>query len=921
MPIDENVNLIDLDTEIHNIEHAVYGKDVRGSIATAFSKVSRAESGVIQTAVNEYLDGHSPQFTESYTKEEIDTMVDGLESDISNVSNVANSKINFDDLDYVTPEMFYTPSNNPNALPDYASAINTAISTAISENKEFKILGEKEYRITHPIVININNDDNEYFRPAFDFNGALIFADFEGTRAVHYNNPPASSGVDRHSPHSKCGIKNLVIKGATVSVSENNSTEKINCGVYINYSKGAIFENINIYNCKKGIYMQNSGESVIRNCTVQREKSLDIIDSGIAEDSSSDPKLTATSTDYVGFDLVGDDMFIEDCVAIDYIVGIRLKGGDNKVSGCHPWNTSLSQLKYACCFLTNGNNYFVNNTCDRFHIGIYCRLNTAGVFTNTLFTNQAYSNDDDDITSDNYCWYLDPTTSGKSNGGIIKAVNTRVNGNIEHANRNLKWCNIQAFNIDDVNTVGYAVDRYFTKDIKGVRRAKIDLVNGSITINSRFAEESYSDAPTTSGNTNGGYRAQNITIDNGTIDSKHAHVFSGSSSGSSGQHYISVDPGHIDSNKKYLLCFRYKSNIETTLPCVKYFTKVDGSPNVTLPKDNSLFNSGSSSTGYLNPTTSGTYCNIFTFPSIENGTNVVTIGSDSSRQYGDGFSEFIIWDLCLYELPTIPRYLFENEWAYAKRLVAFCDYQRPYTGPNLDSSITIPVIDDAISFKSLKCRMHIDKSANTTESDHDYYHVGYDNSGRPIIKSKSRTNYDTDKRYVYSKIYFNKLSAIVDFAVTDAITRAGGGSIDYSPFAVAENGDEPSRYFTNKSTTQSIVLKGTSNNNSYIRLAVRPYDGGGSGDDTSVIKVSSFRFDDGLYMDDPIVERGEFIDEFEDGEIYLVYKGYTPTDTTYPPTVMYELNSSIYQNTHLENLESIISDLTSRIEALESQEA
>lgn len=637
-------------------------------------------------------------------------------------------------ISFITPEMFGAKCDG---VFDDSVAIQEAIDYAIYNDVPFRGTSGATYYIENPIEIEF--DTKLYKYGDFDFQGAEIKVNLNKLKgsfqkyAIRFCSD--SFGGSHDDAHSKIGISNVILTNATKEINHTGIyQELVHTGLYIQKSQGAIFEKSNFYNFRRGIFMENSGESIIKDCTSRRNRNLDLFeqiyvalsnnnDSSFAvsiedpfggdsphveelrnkdndllakiidentiqikdsnenivnisgfteEDILNDFTINLGKSGCIGFEINCDDAFIENCVTVDHLIGIKIAGGDNKIHGCHPWNMGLKQLASSCCFMTNGNNYFTNNTCDRFHIGFYCRYNIPNFFTNTLFTNQSL-NKNDNIAKENYCWYLDPSYAGKTSGHVVKAINTHVTGNRKSEKRSLRWCNSQALLINDTNTTGYVLDGYIPKKISDGKLSKIQSVN-HIALNYKEISEDLIHT-----------QYLNLSYNNET------KIFSTSfkTDNDLKTRFISINrnsttlQSYFDPGKKYLISFKYILNVDKsnsspekveTLPAVRVLFKPANGSDRSLGMGSFLrYYTKDTSSFKLSPSEQNnfkTWYNIIDLPK-EQGQYIFQIMREyNSNEYDISFS---IKDIQIYELPSeLPQYLFENGWSYANRLYNFC---------------------------------------------------------------------------------------------------------------------------------------------------------------------------------------------------------------------------------------------------------
>lgn len=793
--------------------------------------------------------------TSAYTVREINIIINPRKrpDDYISPMEVAAGK------NFITPELFGAKGDG---VTDDTAALQGAINAAISGNVPFKGTPNKRYLITSPVVIDFAS--HEYLYGEFDFQGAELKADADSNLPFvlkyvcvkHFHN----------DIHSKGGIRNLTING-------NN--ESVHTGLYICRSRGALFEKINIYDCRRGILMEDSGESIIRDCTSRRNSSLDLYNQlnsgnlklagvfaepGRGEELTEADKIDLIKTQCVGFEITCPDSFIEDCVAIDHVIGIKISGGDNKVSGCHPWNMAVDQLRSSCCFMVTGGTYCVNNTCDRFYIGIYCRFNVPNFFVNTLFTNQAL-NSSDNSDAPNYCWYLDPTYAAKTKGQVINAVNTKVNGNTRQWERDLYWCNTDDYRINDSGTTGHHLLGYRPGKIEDGYLAKVESVAGNIPIDTDCKYAAYqvkpNESPVTNGASNGVLTANGCRFISYTDGTSFYHRIISSSS-QTVRFLIKKD--HFTEGRRYLICFKYSANRDNVN------VKILNTDIILRPFTDSV-------KGLIGDGVTRTYYNVFT----ATATTSVGIGFDYGT-YASG-DILTVSDVCVFDVTDVPRYFMENGTAYAARLYAHC-------GITTDD---VPVLANTeVSFKALKLPVNMDNSDNTLVVDHDYYDIGYDNCGRakfhpkvtyiPEVKEDLQADppvkgVESNNLNNYALLTADAQSVAVDVMVINAVK---------SPFkAKANNFGSGVR----RNDQGDIVSLHAQNNLGMLYgydqmpVAFRYLPDQTENNFTPI----SFRFGKTLGCDDPVVDSGSLSPVYNQGEVYAVKKDCKPWEPGQSP--------------------------------------
>lgn len=924
---------------------------------------------------------------------------------------------------YVTPEMFGAKGDG---VTDDAEALRAAINKAIKENVPFRATPNRCYLIESSVDIDfvsqlpnsteapIPQDPNtpvpcptqyHYLCGDFDFNGAEIKV--KKDKGLAYAIRFICIANAHNDVHSKVGVRNLTING---------NDESVHTGLYIERSRAAVFENINIFGCRRGILMEDSGESIIKECTARRTSSLDLFNqlreslendtvvnllnpfSGTDKDNlknrteemwnesndwiltsikptdresasqefadeikitisrpltseektnkeqqiGEDPdpdgdgrteeemyyssaeiindfKINLTKTQCVGFEITSADTFIENCVAIDFVIGIKLAAGDIKVDGCHPWNMSINQLHSACCFMTNGNNFFTNNTCDRFYIGIYCNLNLPSFFVNTLFTNQALNNPEtnnqkDDSIALNYCWYLNPAYAGKTKGQTVVAKNTRVHGNRKRNRRDLYWCNYEDYRINDTGTVGYNLLKYRPNVIEDGYLARITCTGGTIRI--------APDCKNISVASNGGNGVQrgilksdhcifSVSRQQGSTDlADFVYTIKGLDNNFPTSSYARLNIGtkYFVAGRKYFLYFKYTN---TDLHAdVKFNNSVSSASDKADDILRTFSNDVGKERALLTDGEEHDYYNVFT---AKQGT-YVSIGYDGMRDGGSqtyvpSENALSISQVCLYDITDVPRYYMENGSAYAKRIYDLYLSECADAGHGIIDDIVIGVdnsIRDTTSFKSLSIPINFNYSTNASsssvkqsEADHNYYDIGYDDCGRPLFHSTAK--YDNiHMQNNVARLRFNAHTLAMDIMVTNA-PRAHTPA----PFSAECGGDVRSfvSTATNTNSTNSENVDHTlgivfNKTEAQAKLFFYPYVNNNESDkNPTTIPISSVRIGKQFGCDDPVVDSGGLIPVYYSGEVYVVKRDCKPWDVEQGqdklvlPTVMYQLET------------------------------
>lgn len=788
----------------------------------------------------------------------------------------------------ITPEIFGAKGDG---VTDDSVALQKALDCCFKNetNNTFKGTRYKNYGVATPIDIDMSQVPNS--DGVVDFNGAKITAIADKMKYVlSYKTAGTANGTYIH--HAKTTLINVVIEC-------NN--EKAHTGLYIPFSAGTIFSNINVFGCRRGILLQGGFESTITHCFVRRNGSDDIVakmdtdNDGIQDETwvdnlkgvfpeknreeiLVDGKIDLIKTQCVGFEMRVSDCFLTDCIAVDCIVGARITQGDNKITGFHPWNNScVRQIRHSCCVLTTGSNYFTNLTCDRFYIGVYCLYNVPTYFTNTLFTNQPTTDFNGDF--DTYCWYINPDYAIRSNGGVVYANNTYIKGNVNTTGLklNLNWCNLTYNCIHDINTHGKNVLNYIphintrninngtTNNISNITNdtyGRIHSTNDTIRLDDKCNNSLF-----TAGTTNGGYSNNTVygdncsfecTFDNdeawlkmltATNPDKTAYMFIGSSSKAN---KFSLINGH-----KYLISLKYK----TTNANGVMFTTAN---NVIYP-----------STKLINDGEEHLWWNMFEYSNkfqwivgVANGANAGNISITNIR---------------CYDITNIPRYFLENTGAYFTRITNFIG--------GAMQSITVPVRND-ISFISTQIPIEFGKNKNvgSTAANYDaladFYTVRYTAEGKPMIWCKKSTIVNPSEVNLYfencADIQFNNsMFAYFSVFMTDYKNN-------FSIYIDKKDGEHNIPLYTMTGATNdgTFAINKFDGESFRLRLRNRKNTNG----EPAILTSFRANYDD--ECDSPVIDNGGIIPLYKNGGIYPILKasGENEDYMTDLPTVCYKID-------------------------------
>lgn len=781
----------------------------------------------------------------------------------------------------ITPEMYGAFGDG---VQDDTVALQKAINLCCIPDISVNFCGTKGkiYSISTPIAINQTtaSDNNG----VFDFKGAKIRAIAKMQYAISYKTSGYADGVP--VKHSKGVIKNLAI---------DCNNELAHTGLYAIYTAGNLFENINVYGCRRGIYHAGGVESEIRNCTVRRNAEDDIytalkngtIVEGFPQTNrgeflNDDDKINLDKTQCIGFEMTSTDSFITNCVSIDCVIGIKIVGGDNKIVGCHPWNAfCVNQIYSSCCLYESGSVFCDGLTCDRFYIGIYHNFNAPSFYSNTLFTNQpmtSLAGDTVDLSPVSYCLYLSKKYALKSNGADFKMVNTKVHGdrNVNNTNisRILKWCNVKFNAVDiDIFNSNNLFDFFAQLDTEnnmqgGMKFSNVDSLNSDCyatvkSVAKTIELPSICDNNLFTGSVTSGHAIHTIFANNCSItvdDNKWVSMTSVPNMektaymviGSKG--YGTSVPFDLIQGHTYIVSLLYKSTNN------KAFIYLSNMTDALLPPSNPLTHDGKEQL----------YFNMFTY----NGKFVWSAGFNDPSNVAN----FAIKDIRIYDITDLPRYFLESTGAYFNRITNFLG--------NSMISVVTDVRDD-ISFIGTPFKIdfgvspYVPQGAENYDAISDYYTVRYDRNGKPMIwshkSSIAQTGHATlvfdnvaslnfnKNRFLYLNSYIKDYKNCFDFRVYQ------NGVFTYTISGSNSDGEIVPSIFDGK-----VEL--------FLRNKKRT--------DGTPARVTSFfaNYDD--TADSPIFDNKQMSVIYKNGGLYPILKG-SGEDEDYMrelPTISYEID-------------------------------
>lgn len=781
----------------------------------------------------------------------------------------------------ITPEIYGAVGDG---IADDTDALQKAINLCCISNLFVNFCGTKGkiYSISAPIDVDQTSAPDS--NGVFDFKGSKIRAIEKMKYALSYK----TTGYQDGAPvkHSKGVIKNLAI---------DCNNELAHTGLYAIYTAGNLFENINVYGCRRGLYLAGGVESEIRNCTVRRNAEDDIYtalkngtivenfpQTNRGEFLNDDDKINLDKTQCVGFEMTVTDSFITNCVSIDCVIGIKIVGGDNKVVGCHPWNAfCVNQIYSSCCLYESGSVFCDGLTCDRFYIGIYHNFNAPSFYSNTLFTNQpmtTLAGDSVNLSPVSYCLYLSEKYALKSNGADFKMVNTKVHGdrnvNSTNISRILKWCNVKFNAVDiDIFNSNNLFDFFAQLDTEnnmqgGIKFSNVDSLNSDCyatvkSVAKTIELPSICDNNLFTGSVTSGHSINTIFANNCSItvdDNKWVSMTSVPNTsktafmviGSKG--YGTSVPFDLIQGHTYIVSLLYKS---TNNKALIYLSNATGS---LLPASNPLTHDGQE---HL-------YFNMFTY----NGKFVWSAGFNDPTNV----TNFAIKDIRIYDITDIPRYFLESTGAYFNRIANFIG--------NSMISVVTDVRND-ISFIGTPFKIdfgvspYVPQGAQNYDPVSDYYTVRYDRNGKPMIwshkSSIAQTGHATlvfdnvaqlnfnKNRFLYLNSYIKDYKNCFDFRVYQ------NGVFTYTISGSNADGEIAPSIFDGK-----------------VELFLRNHER----TDGTPARVTSFfaNYDD--TADSPIFDNGEMSVIYKNGGLYPILKG-SGEDEDYMrelPTIAYEID-------------------------------
>ena len=612
-------------------------------------------------------------------------------------------------------------------------------------------------------------------------------------------------------------------------------------------------------------------------------------DLDISVEESSEDKITLedgstiidpNTTNFVGIDCREDstDMWVENCVIINYVVGIAVRSGDTKIIACHPWISGENIVKTAIAYYNKGTNYYSDCTCDRFKIGFYCGDQAPIYLTNSHISSKPDKNMSE--TFEAYCFYIPSTVSHK--GRKIHAVNTEIHGikdswHIETGqNKNVvtipkNWTNIPGGCINDVNTFGYGSLNYMNSNLKtGEEYKKLIYTDYSIgldtsQIKTDLIEQTVPTNPVISpGASEFGMKS---TVVNWRIfQSPGTHLcyrLEGNTGNNQQVQFYIVDLSNVNIENPILLTVSYQTNV------LGAALRIKNGKQIPLQTDNEEH-----SIGII--IDAEQYSDLKVFMQIITSENTTFNWNNGSNTY------FYLWNIMAFDWNgiknNIARYYLEDFGHYLNRISKYIDSTLSESNPTIKSAINIEApTNQKVLCKSEKCAIDIDNMVKDalTEYPH-YYKTRYNAYGRPII-TVDDINKDTEQEF--ASITTSAPYMSIGIFEPDAgykILKFNQNGTNTSPI----NQDNVITYSAINGPIKMIVdIPVTEKENATTHIIERIANTG---------HIESLRFGtDYLEPDTRLTSNGEIIKCYPDGKIYAVMLDSEDADDL--PTFAYTL--------------------------------
>ena len=722
--------------------------------------------------------------TDAYTKNEVDTALLGkLDNTTGSVvtDNIADGAVTSDKiangaisepkleskllskLSYVTPQMYGAVGDG---VTDDTDAIQSAMNYVTANGGSLRFPGGTTYIISKPIQIITYQKSFE-----IDFGYSTITCGSEfNSDTINSEEVNSAFYIYTNSANQKRigTIKNLIIDG---------NYENIHTGLYLHLSSKVSYENINCINVRRGIFYKKGVESFFNNIHMSRDSSLDI---------SGD--IDVETTDCVGIECTTTDSHFSNIIIIDFVVGIKMTSGDNRIYGAHVWNYYCKeQYTKSVAFMNGGTNFYTDCVADHFFIGWYVYYATPMYLNGCNITCNAIKDTSKVILPLNsYAFYFGDKNSKNRTGSDIVVTNTRIHGdNTDYSDSvtlsfsNVPDCNINysgiaenCENVPDGNMLTMVSGRTVIDDKND---SKINQYGNIKSIEKTIEFEScstdFSDI-TAKTYTSGLWLTSCLQAGNKTsvtVNEKVAEILSGSDA--TGYNYLRLYFNRVEgiSNNDFIMVsYKYKTNGSAK---VAYYSMNNATPYTSYDSTGSLIGDGKWHNGYR----------FFTVTNVDS----LSIG------FGDGGTVDLANALYLTDVRVInlskyniPKYYLETDKAYRARLIALF-------GTNYTTSVTIPATTD-VSFMSIPYKF----TCTDVSSESDQM-LGFSSLGRPFVLTRTSD-------YKFNYIYTNDNPSSVIFSV-DRYTIDQYGQQDISIEVYVDN-----------------VKIYTSHNYSYIRNIVVP---------------------------------------------------------------------------------------------------
>lgn len=800
---------------------------------------------------------------------------DHLQSEAVTNDKIANGAISepklesklLSKLSYVTPQMYGAVGDG---VTDDTDAIQSAMNYVTANGGSLHFPGSTTYIISKPIQIIT---DQKSFEIDFGYSTITCGSEFNSD-TINSEEVNSAFYIYTNSANQKRigTIKNLIIDG---------NYENIHTGLYLRLSSKVSYENINCINVRRGIFYKKGVESFFNNIHMSRDSSLDI---------SGD--IDVETTDCVGIECTTTDSHFSNIIIIDFVVGIKMTSGDNRIYGAHVWNYYCKeQYTKSVAFMNGGTNFYTDCVADHFFIGWYVYYATPMYLNGCNITCNAIKDTSKVILPLNsYAFYFGDKNSKNRTGSDIVVTNTRIHGdnndysdNVTLSFSNVPDCNINysgiAENCEKVPVPNMPVMVSGKTVIDDANNSKINQYGGIKSVEkilefeecstdfSDIADKTYIKGSWPS---NYLYVSSKISV---TVSGNSAAILS--ESGATGYNYLRLYLNDSDGDRPrklglkngdlIMISYKYKTNGSSKVASVENggltpYTSYDAVPSLPETKDDA-------------------WHNVYRFFTVSDNTSAKISFGDHKPV--DLTNALYLTDIRVINLSkyNIPKYYLETDKAYRARLIKLF-------GTNYTTSVTIPATTD-VSFMSVPYKF----TCTDVSSESDQM-LGFSYLGRPFILTRTSD-------YKFNYIYTNDNPSSVIFSV-DRYTIDQYGQQDISIEVYVDN-----------------VKIYTSHNYSYVRnivvpsgsvLSLRFIFAAGSECKFSRLNINPYN----LSMI-PIIDATDGYSKiplYADGEICLVAKNKSGEDL---PTAYFEVEycKPYYTVEEFESLES-------RIAALES---